>query len=253
MIPKNFLQDFNFFILIASEETWSKLNKKQNEGNVCSLQKSNSEITYLEYDPNATLIDKQYQMNPHSNLHIEENFDIKQTGVFFTILCLCPHVTELEVKSSISVKNYKVDRTKPYVEFEGTLVYKNPHGYLGQDQFLLMRYYFFMSLIYMGFLLFWVLKIFQNKQHLIFFHYVICTVFGIAFCETWFFYAHYDLFNRYGTMNYSVFYIASALTVIKMTSIVIITLIVSLGYKITRKSIFKYTLRLSVLGFVYFV
>lgn len=38
-----------------------------------------------------------------------------------------------------------------------------------------------------------------------------------------------------------------------MTSIVIITLIVSLGYKITRKSIAKYTLRLIVLGFVYFL
>lgn len=148
---------------------------------------------------------------------------------------------------------YKVDKSKVYLEFDGSVSYKNPHGYLNGDQILYMRYYFFMSLIYVAFGVFWVWKILQRKEYLIFFHYVICSVFVIAFFETWFIYIYYDLYNRFGTRSNFVYYTSWILSIIKMTSIVLTTLIVSLGYKITRKSIFKYTLRLTVLGFIYFV
>lgn len=156
-------------------------------------------------------------------------------------------------KAGVGVHNYRVDKTKHYLEFSGEIGYKNPHGYLNGDQLLYMRYYFFMSLIYVAFAFFWIWKILQRKEYLIFFHYVICAVFVISFFETWFTYIHYDIYNRYGSKSTFVFYTSWILSVIKMTSIILITLIVSLGYKITRQSIFKYTLRLVVLGFIYFV
>lgn len=131
--------------------------------------------------------------------------------------------------------------------------FKNPHGYLNGDQLLNMRYYFFMSLIYIIFAFYWIWKIWQRKEYLIFFHYIICVVFVISFFETWLIYIHFDIYNRYGERSDIVFYASWILSVIKMTSIILITLIVSLGYKITRKSIFKYTLRLTVLGFIYLV
>jgi hypothetical protein len=79
------------------------------------------------------------------------------------------------------------------------------------------------------------------------------VVFVISFFETWLSYIHFDIYNRYGTRSDIAFYASWILSVIKMTSIILITLVVSLGYKITEKSIFKYSLRLSVLGFIYLV
>ena len=75
----------------------------------------------------------------------------------------------------------------------------------------------------------------------------------VSFLETWFIYINYDLYNKNGLRNSFFDYTAGSLTVIKMTSIILISIIVSLGYKITRKSIFEYTMRLIVLGFIYFI
>jgi len=155
--------------------------------------------------------------------------------------------------SGVGVHNYKVDKTKNYFEFDGTMSFRNPHGYLDGSQILHMRYYFFMSLIYVGFAFFWAVKIWQKKEYLINFHYIICVVFIVSFFETWFIYIHYDVTNRYGQRSSFLFYASWILSVIKMTSIILTTLIVSLGYKITRKSIFKYSLRLTVFGFIYLV
>jgi hypothetical protein len=54
----------------------------------------------------------------------------------------------LPKKTSVSVLGYKVDKSKPYLSFEGYITFRNPHGYLSADKLLYMRYYFFMSLIY---------------------------------------------------------------------------------------------------------
>ena len=207
----------------------------------------------LGVNPDDLLIHKHLDGKPNENIVIEDTLAITQEGSYYTVLCVCPHQSEMPEKSGVGVHGYKVDKAKHYLEFSGTISFKNPHGYLNGDQILNMRYYFFMSLIYVGFSVFWIWKLCQKKEYLIFFHYIICAVFVVSFFETWFIYIHYDIYNRYGSKNSFIFYSSWVLSVIKMTSIILITLIVSLGYKITRKSIFKYTLRLTVLGFIYLV
>lgn len=115
------------------------------------------------------------------------------------------------------------------------------------------RYYFFFCLAYIGIAVFWVYKVIQRKEYLIFFHHVISSVFIVSFLEIWLIYINYDLYNKNGIRNPFFDYTAGSLTVAKMTSIILISIVVALGYKITRKSIFKYTMRLIVLGFIYFV
>jgi hypothetical protein len=175
VIPKNFIKDFNFYFLVVSGKVMNVLQDRHLTNEVCRSRQRDSSETHLDFESNRedVLLKKEYKGNPHQNILIKEDYKVTKNGEFFAIFCVCPDRSEIPPKSVVTVRTYKVDKSKNYIEFSGQMSFKNPHGYLNGDQLLNMRYYFFMSLIYVAFAFYWVWKIWQRKEYLIFFHYII--------------------------------------------------------------------------------
>ena len=143
--PKNFKQSFNFYLLIVNEKLYDVFQKKHVNMAVCTERDDDSKPSYLELgnEVKDLLVNKHYTNNPQESLVIEYSANITVNGMYYTILWVCPHKSEIPDKPAVGLYGYSVDKSKPYIEITGSIKYRNPIGYLNGIHIPCARYYFF--------------------------------------------------------------------------------------------------------------
>lgn len=90
-------------------------------------------------------------VNAGSVLHV---FHIEKPGPYYTILAYCPHDLEKhKIRKGTPDHLVGDDITKDhaYLQFEGSIVYKNSYGYLSGDQLYFLTFYFLFTVIHIIF------------------------------------------------------------------------------------------------------
>lgn len=143
-------------------------------------------------------------------------------------------------------------------ELEGTLikgrtVWKNPNGYLPGKMTPLMTFFGIMSLAYLALGLLWFLRFVQFWKDIIQLHYHITAVIALGMCEMAVWYFEYANFNSTGTRPMGITLWAVTFTTVKKTLSRLLLLVVSMGYGVVRPTLGGLTLKVLLLGLVYFI
>lgn len=173
--PNNFQKPFHLYLMVTDKEVMGQFTKLQKSNQICKPEDKYDNMTHLQIsaDSNKLPLYVQHLANPFQNIILFEKINITKDGEYYAIMCICPEKSELPKKTKVSILNFKVDKSKPYISFDGHLTFKNPNGYLSADRKVHMKYYLLMGAVYIFFGLFWIFKLIQKFDYLISFHHVI--------------------------------------------------------------------------------
>ncbi|KAI3517506.1 hypothetical protein L1887_16721 [Cichorium endivia] len=135
----------------------------------------------------------------------------------------------------------------------GRTVWRNPNGYLPGKMTPLMPFFGFMSLAYLILGLFWFLKFVQHWKDVIQLHYHITMVIGLGMCEMALWYFEYANFNVTGSRPIGITLWAVTFSAFKKTFSRLLLLVVSMGFGVVRPTLGGVTLKVLLLGLIYFV
>lgn len=138
-------------------------------------------------------------------------------------------------------------------KISGRTVWRNPKGYLPGKMAPLMTFYGFMSLAYLALGLIWFLQFSKHWKDIIQLHYHITAVIGLGMCEMAFWYFEYANFNATGSRPMGITLWAVTFSAVKKTVSRLLLLVVSMGYGVVRPTLGALTIKVLLLGFVYFV
>ncbi|XAR55733.1 hypothetical protein NMG60_11035918 [Bertholletia excelsa] len=136
---------------------------------------------------------------------------------------------------------------------QGTTVWRNPEGYLPGKMVPLMTFYGIMSLIFLVLGLLWFLRFVQFWKDIIQLHYHITAVIALGMCETALWYFEYANLNATGTRPMGITLWAVTISAFKKTLSRLLLLVVSMGYGVVKPTLGGGTLRVVILGVIYFV
>ncbi|PKI46175.1 hypothetical protein CRG98_033433 [Punica granatum] len=135
----------------------------------------------------------------------------------------------------------------------GTTVWRNPEGYLPGKMAPLMTFFGFMSLFYLVLGLFWFIKFVKHLKDVIQLHFHITAVIALGMCEMALWYYEFANFNSTGTRPIGITIWSVTFTAVKKTVSRLLILAVSMGYGVVRPTLGSMTLRILLLGAIYFV
>ncbi|CAN6575972.1 unnamed protein product [Malus baccata var. baccata] len=136
---------------------------------------------------------------------------------------------------------------------KGTTIWRNPDGYLPGKMTPLMTFYGFMSLAYLVLGLAWFLRFVQFWKDIIQLHYHITAVIALGMCEMAVWYFEYANFNSTGIRPMGITLWAVTFSAVKKTLSRLLLLVVSMGFGVVKPTLGGITLKVFLLGLVYFV
>ncbi|CAL5364009.1 unnamed protein product [Camellia sinensis] len=163
-----------------------------------------------------------------------QTVEINSTGMFYLYFMFC----DPELKGTL---------------ISGRTVWRNLEGYLPGKMAPLMTFFGFMSLAYLVLGLIWFLRFVQYWKDIIQLHYHITAVIGLGMCEMALWYFEYANFNATGSRPMGITIWAVTFSAVKKTVSRLLLLVVSMGYGIVRPTLGGITLKVLLLGAVYFV
>ncbi|KAL8552360.1 hypothetical protein ACS0TY_001162 [Phlomoides rotata] len=163
-----------------------------------------------------------------------QTVEINKTGMYYLYFMVC---------------DPKLKGTR----ISGRTVWRNPEGYLPGKMAPLMTFYGFMSLAYLVLGLLWFLWFVQHWKDIIQLHYQITAVVGLGMCEMSLWYFEYANFNATGSRPIGITLWAVTSTAIKKTVSRLLLLVVSMGYGVMRPTLGGITVKVIILGVVYFL
>ncbi|XP_059641160.1 uncharacterized protein LOC132283252 [Cornus florida] len=167
------------------------------------------------------------KMNP-------ESVEIKKTGMYYLYFIFC----DQELKGTV---------------IRGITVWRNPEGYLPGKMAPLMNFYGIVSLAYLIVGLIWFIRCVQFWKDIIQLHYHITAVIALGMCEMALWYFEYANLNATGSRPMSITLWAVTISAVKKTLSRLLVLVVSMGYGVVRPTLGGVTLKVLVLGVIYFV
>nr|XP_043636191.1 transmembrane protein 87B-like [Erigeron canadensis] len=135
----------------------------------------------------------------------------------------------------------------------GRTVWRNPDGYLPGKMVPLMTIYGVMSLAYLVLGLGWFLRFVQFWKDIMQLHYHISAVIALGMCEMAFWYFDYSNLSVTGSRPMGITVWAVTISAFKKTLSRLLLLVVSMGYGVVRPTLGGVTLKVLILGAVYFV
>ncbi|KAL8539411.1 hypothetical protein ACS0TY_001143 [Phlomoides rotata] len=163
-----------------------------------------------------------------------QTVEINKTGMYYLYFMVC---------------DPKLKGTR----ISGRTVWRNPEGYLPGKMAPLMTFYGFMSLAYLVLGVLWFLWFVQHWKDIIQLHYQITAVVGLGMCEMSLWYFEYANFNATGSRPIGITLWAVTSTAIKKTVSRLLLLVVSMGYGVMRPTLGGITVKVIILGVVYFL
>ena len=133
----------------------------------------------------------------------------------------------------------------------GFIKFRNTHGFLNAELFPFLKYYPFMTFVYLGLLSVWLLMMKKYQEQLINLHYYILVIIAITFFECIFNWSLYSFLNRKGRYSTGITLMCIVIEITRSTFARVITLIVALGYGILIKSIERYQNKIMSVAFLY--
>ncbi|KAI3817870.1 hypothetical protein L1987_11670 [Smallanthus sonchifolius] len=164
-----------------------------------------------------------------------QTVEINRTGMYYLYFMFC----DPQLKGTIIMS--------------GRTVWRNPDGYLPGKMTSLMPFYGFMSLAYLILGLLWFLRFVQHWKDIIQLHYHITVVIGLGMCEMALWYFEYANFNVTGSRPIGITLWAITFSACKKTISRLLLLVVSMGFGVVRPTLGGVTLKVLLLGFIYFV
>lgn len=138
-----------------------------------------------------------------------------------------------------------------HLEVTGFIKFRNTHGYLNAEQYPFLKYYPFMTLVYIGLLSTWLLLLKKYQDQLINLHYYVLAIIMISFFECVFNWSLYSFINRKGRYSTGITLICMLIEIFRSTFARVVTLVVALGYGILIKTIERYQNKILSVSFMY--
>nr|XP_043612929.1 transmembrane protein 87B-like isoform X3 [Erigeron canadensis] len=162
-----------------------------------------------------------------------QTVEINRTGMYYLYFMFC----DPQLKGTI---------------LSGRTVWRNPDGYLPGKMTPFMHFYGFMSLAYLILGLIWFLRFVQHWKDIIQLHYHITIVVGLGMCEMALWYFEYANFNATGSRPIGITLWAVTFSAFKKTFSRLLLLVVSMGFGVVRPTLGGVTLKVLLLGVIYF-
>ncbi|KAH8583586.1 lung seven transmembrane receptor family [Cryptosporidium sp. chipmunk genotype I] len=119
----------------------------------------------------------------------------------------------------------------------GELVIKNVYGFLPAIEFMKINLYFFGLVLYAFLAIYWIYKCIRNSKHLINMQYYMIGELLLSFVSSFLWFHYYRQWNLTGSSSKFLFGTSTAINTLKLTIVVILTLIASNGVGISKISI----------------
>ncbi|XAR66038.1 hypothetical protein NMG60_11012086 [Bertholletia excelsa] len=165
---------------------------------------------------------------------LTQTIEINSTGMYYLYFMFC----DPELKGTL---------------ISGRTVWRNPEGFLPGKMAPLMTFYGFMSLAYVVLGLMWFLRFLQHWKDVIQLHYQITAVIGLGMCEMALWYFEYANFDNTGSRPMGITIWAVTFSAVKKTVSRLLLLVVSMGYGVVRPTLGGMTLKILLLGVIYFM
>jgi hypothetical protein len=119
-----------------------------------------------------------------------------------------------------------------HLEVTGFIKFRNTHGYLNGFQYPFLKYYTFMTLVYIGLLSTWLLLLKKHQDQLINLHYYVLAIIMISLFECVFNWIQYSFINRKGRFSTGINLICMLINIFRSTFARVVTLVVALGSRL---------------------
>ncbi|KAK9170983.1 Lung seven transmembrane receptor family protein [Cryptosporidium meleagridis] len=137
----------------------------------------------------------------------------------------------------------------------GNLVIKNVYGFLPAIEYMKINLYFFGIIFYAFLATYWIYKCIRNSKQLIHIQYYILVELLLSFFSSFLWLQYFRQWNLTGSSSTFLFGISTSINILKLTIIVILTLIASQGVGISKISINsrKKSIAIFLTGIIYFL
>ncbi|OII73723.1 uncharacterized protein cubi_03521 [Cryptosporidium ubiquitum] len=137
----------------------------------------------------------------------------------------------------------------------GELVIKNVYGFLPAIEFMKINLYFFGIVLYAFLTIYWIYKCIKNNKQLINMQYFILAELLLSIISSFLWLQYFRQWNLTGSSSIFLFGVSSTINILKLTIVVILTLIASHGVGISIISINsrKKIIAISTTGVMYFL
>ncbi|XP_050210956.1 uncharacterized protein LOC126661184 [Mercurialis annua] len=135
----------------------------------------------------------------------------------------------------------------------GKTVWKNPDGYLPGRMAPLMKFYVFMSLVYLLLSVIWSTQYMRFWKDILQLQHCITAVIALGLFEMILWYSEYANFNSLGTRPVAITTWVVTVGAIRKTLARLLILSVSMGYGVVRPTLGGLTSKVLLLGFTYFL
>lgn len=137
----------------------------------------------------------------------------------------------------------------------GKLVVKNVYGFLPAIEFMKVNLYFFGVILYTLLAIYWIYKCIRNNKQLINMQYYMLGVLLLSIISSFLWLQYFKQWNLTGSSSKFLFAFSSAINILKLTIVVILTLIASHGVGISKISISskRRFIAISITGVIYFL
>ena len=127
-----------------------------------------------------------------------------------------------------------------HIELWGSSEYRNTHGYLNAELRPFLGFYPILAVVFMVLLVYWLIKMYQHKRHLITLHYFMLAVLIITIFQSLMMFKVFLASNEAGETKTELVFFSMILEVMRSTFTKVVTLLVGIGYEIHMPSIEPY-------------
>ena len=135
----------------------------------------------------------------------------------------------------------------------GQISFVNSFGFLNADQYPLMQFFLVMFFFYMLTTGYWIRLMHQNKDNKVSIHYYFCVLFIVTCIECAIIFLEYDIYNQTGKRMLPLTVCSVVFSAFRESLANLVTLLISLGYGIVMNVLNRYSTKICLLSFLFFI